>query len=138
MTSATNLSRPKLQYHPNAYDFVFEALQQAQEMYARTVTNENDQEEAHVSGQELLEGVKALALKQFGLMTLTVFKQWGVQSSKDFGKMVFEMIEHGRMRKTENDRLEDFIDIYDFEQVFDHDYVIDISQVFQRTTADQA
>lgn len=138
MTSATNLSRPKLQYHPNAYDFVFEALQQAQEIYARSVTNENEQEEAHVSGQELLEGVKAHAIKQFGLMTMTVFKQWGVQSTKDFGKMVFEMIEHGRMRKTENDRLEDFVDLYDFEQVFDFDYVIDTSEVFNRTTAEHA
>jgi uncharacterized repeat protein (TIGR04138 family) len=138
MTSATNLSQPKLQYHPNAYDFVFEALQQAQEIYARSVTNETEQEESHVSGQELLEGVRTLALKQFGLMTLTVFKQWGVHATKDFGKMVFEMIEHGRMRKTENDRLEDFVDLYDFEQAFDTDYVIDTSQVFNRSTAEQA
>jgi len=138
MTSTTNLSQPKLQYHPNAYDFVFEALQQAQEIYARPVVNENEQEEAHVSGQELLDGVRALALKQFGLMTTTVFKRWGVESTKDFGKMVFEMIEHGRMRKTDNDRLEDFVDLYDFEQVFDLNYVIDTSQVFNRSTADQA
>ncbi|MFH1302934.1 MAG: Minf_1886 family protein [Planctomycetota bacterium] len=138
MTSATNLSRPKLQYHPNAYDFVFEALQEAQEIYARTIINENEQEEAHVSGQELLEGVRALALKQFGLMTTTVFKQWGVKTTKDFGKMVFEMIEHGRMRKTENDRLEDFVDLYDFEQVFNSDYIIDTSQVFNRRTAEHA
>lgn len=138
MTSTTNLSQPKLQYHPNAYDFIFEALQQAQEIYARSVTSESEQEEAHVSGQELLEGVRELAIKQFGLMTLTVFKQWGVQGTKDFGKMVFEMIEHGRMRKTENDRLEDFVDIYDFEDAFDTSYVIDTSQVFDRNTADQA
>lgn len=138
MTSATNLSRPKLQYHPNAYDFIFEALQQAQEIYARSVTSENELEEAHVSGQELLEGVRVLASKQFGLMALTVFQQWGVHATKDFGKMVFEMIEHGRMRKTENDRLEDFVDIYDFEQAFDTSYVIDTSQAFQRSTAEQA
>lgn len=138
MTSATKLSRPKLQYHPNAYDFVFEALQEAQEIYARTIINEQEQEEAHVSGQELLDGVKALALKQFGLMTTTVFKQWGVSTTKDFGKMVFEMIEHGRMRKTENDRIEDFVDLYDFEQVFDFDYVIDTSQVFNRSTPEHA
>ncbi|WP_417379248.1 Minf_1886 family protein [Gimesia sp.] len=135
MTSTTNLSRPKLQFHPYAYDFIFEALQQAQEIYSRQVVQEGEQEEAHVSGQELLEGVRELALKQFGLMTLTVFKQWGVQSTRDFGKMVFEMIEHGRMRKTENDRLEDFVDIFNFEQVFDVEYVIDTSQVFNQTPA---
>ncbi len=138
MTSTTNLSQPKLQYHPNAYDFVFEALQQAQELYAQTVTNEKEQEEAHVSGQELLEGVKILATKQLGLMTTTVFKQWGIKSTKDFGKIVFEMIEHGRMRKTDNDRLEDFVDLYDFEQVFDLDYAIDTSEVFNRSTAEQS
>ncbi|WP_417388866.1 Minf_1886 family protein [Gimesia sp.] len=135
MTSATNLSHPKLQFHPNAYDFIFEALQQAQEIYSREVVQEGEHEEAHVSGQELLEGVRELALKQFGLMTLTVFKQWGVQSTRDFGKMVFEMIEHGRMRKTENDRLEDFVDIYDFAQVFDAAYVIDTHEVFSQTPA---
>ncbi len=138
MTSTTNLPQPKLQYHPNAYDFVFEALQKAQEIYARTADAENEQEEAHVSGQELLDGVRALALKQFGLMTTTVFKTWGVDSTKDFGKMVFEMIEHGRMRKTDNDRIEDFIDLYDFEQVFDLDYIIDTSEAFNRSTVDQA
>lgn len=138
MTSTTNLSQPKLQYHPNAYDFVFEALQQAQELYARPVTNESEQEEAHVSGQELLEGVRILALKQLGLMTTTVFKQWGITTTKDFGKIVFEMIEHGRMRKTENDRLEDFVDLYDFDQVFDLNYTIDTSQVFNRSTAEQS
>ena len=53
-------------------------------------------------------------------------------------KMVFEMIEHGRMRKTDNDRLEDFVDLYDFEQVFDLGYVIDTSQVFDRSSTDQA
>jgi len=79
--------------------------------------------------------VRVLALKQFGLMTQTVFKQWGVQSTKDFGKMVFEMIEHGRMRKTDNDRLEDFVDIYDFQQVFDANYIIDTSEVFTRNPA---
>ncbi len=138
MTSATNLSQPKLQFHPNAYDFVFEALQQSQEIYARSVSDEGELEEAHVSGQELLEGVRVLALKQMGLMTTTVFKQWGIQSTKDFGKIVFEMIEHGRMRKTENDRLEDFVDLYDFEQVFDLDYVIDTSKVFNPSPAEQA
>jgi len=135
MTSATNLSRPKLQYHPNAYDFIFEALQQAQEIYACSVDESQEQDEAHVSGQELLEGVRILAIKQFGLMTLTVFKQWGVHSTKDFGKMVFEMIEHGRMRKTEHDRLDDFVDVYDFQQAFDTNYIIDTSEVFSHSPA---
>jgi len=57
MTFATNLSQPKLQYHPNAYDFIFEALQQAQDIYTRPASDISEQEEAHVSGQELLEGV---------------------------------------------------------------------------------
>ncbi|MEQ9069739.1 MAG: hypothetical protein RLO18_23600, partial [Gimesia chilikensis] len=100
-----------------------------------SISELSEQEEAHVSGQELLEGVRVLALKQFGLMTQTVFKQWGVHSTKDFGKMVFEMIEHGRMRKTDNDRLEDFVDIYDFQQAFDANYIIDTSEVFTRNPA---
>lgn len=116
-------------YHPNAYQFVFAALRHAQENLGR---DRNDHNTGHVSGRELLEGVRELAREHFGLMTIPVFSDWGVRGTEDFGKIVFELIEAGEMRKTDNDHLEDFVDVYDFRKAFDEEYEIDTTRAFSR------
>lgn len=73
---------------------------------------------AHVSGRELLEGMRAYALDQYGPLTKTVLNSWGVKRCSDFGDIVFNLIEYNVFSKTENDRLEDFADIYSFEDAF--------------------
>jgi uncharacterized repeat protein (TIGR04138 family) len=88
-------------------------------------------EDAHVTGPELLEGIRALGVAQFGLLTATVFRHWGVTSTDDFGRIVFELIESGKMKKTDRDQLSDFIGVYDFDDVFDRDYRVDIRNAFQ-------
>lgn len=130
MSTTSNSVVPRLRYHHNAYQFVFAALRYTQEKLARTGSGPDD-EEAHITGQELLEGIRQLALKQFGLMTTTVFRSWGVHSTEDFGRIVFELVERGEMRKTERDRLSDFSEVYDFEEAFDHEYVVDTSRAFR-------
>ena len=77
-------------YHANAYQFVFAALRHAQENLGR---DRRDQSTGHVSGRELLEGVRDLARQHFGLMTISVFADWGIHATEDFGKIVFELIE---------------------------------------------
>lgn len=72
----------------------------------------------HVSGQLLLDGVRKLALKQFGPMVPAVFEYWGLQATEDFGNMVFALVEVGIFGKTENDSLADFRDIYSFHEAF--------------------
>jgi uncharacterized repeat protein (TIGR04138 family) len=72
----------------------------------------------HVSGPELLEGVRQYALKEFGPMVITVFDSWGVHLSGDIGNMVFNLIGAGIFGKTEEDSIEDFRNVYDFEEVF--------------------
>jgi len=67
-------------------------------------------------------------------MTLSVFSAWGIHGTGDFGKIVFELIESGKMRKTDDDQLDDFVDIYDFRQVFDTEYRLDMSTAFGDTT----
>lgn len=109
-------------YHREAYPFLFDALQHAQEDLGRDGRSTTT---GHVSGPELLEGVKSLALERFGLMARTVLNQWKIYSTADFGKMVFELIEAGEMRKTPDDQLEDFVDVYNFVDVFDHQYELD-------------
>src|SRR5437660_6576768 len=72
----------------------------------------------HVSGPELLEGVRHYALKEFGPMVMTVFDSWGIHSSEDIGNMVFNLIGAGVFGKTEEDSIKDFKNVYDFEDVF--------------------
>jgi uncharacterized repeat protein (TIGR04138 family) len=72
----------------------------------------------HVSGPELLEGVRQYALKEFGPMVMTVFDNWGIHSCEDIGNMVFNLIGAGIFGKTEEDSIEDFKNVYDFEEAF--------------------
>ena len=68
----------------------------------------------HVSGPELLEGVRQYALKEFGPMVVTVFDNWGIRSCEDVGHMVFNLIGAGIFGKTDQDSIEDFKAVYDF------------------------
>lgn len=72
----------------------------------------------HVSAGELLEGLRVFALEQFGPMTKTVLNAWGIQRCRDFGDIVFNLIEYKVFSKTDNDRHEDFDGLYDFEAAF--------------------
>ncbi len=72
----------------------------------------------HVTGAELLDGLRAFALDQYGPLTKTVLNAWGIKRCGDFGEMVFNLIEYNVFSKTENDRKEDFIELYSFEEAF--------------------
>ena len=97
----------------------------------RIGSGESDDDSAHISGPELLDGVRILGLKQFGMMAPVVFRSWGVTSTDDFGRIVFELIERGDMRKTERDQLADFCGVYDFEDAFQRNYQLDVSKAFK-------
>ena len=72
----------------------------------------------HVTGPELLGGVRQYALKEFGPLVMTVFDNWGIHSCEDIGNMVFNLIGAGIFGKTEEDSIEDFKNVYDFEEAF--------------------
>ena len=72
----------------------------------------------HVSGQELLAGIRAYALDQYGPMTLTVLSEWGVRGCEDFGELVFNMVENNLLAKTKDDSRDDFKNGYTFEEAF--------------------
>lgn len=120
----------RLRFHPNAYRFLFAALRRTQQSLNRTAS-ETAENGAHISAHELLEGVRAFALEQFGLMVVPVFHCWGIHSTDDFGRMVFELIDRGEMSKTDSDQRSDFNDVYDFAEAFDRQYRIDVSQAFE-------
>jgi uncharacterized repeat protein (TIGR04138 family) len=72
----------------------------------------------HVSGQELLDGIREFALIEFGPMTKTVLNGWGIQRTEDVGEIVFNMVETGLLGKTDKDSRADFSNGYDFDEAF--------------------
>ena len=109
-------------YHRDAYRFVREALDHTQKLAAKSpregARHETDDEERHVSGHELLEGIRVHALNQFGPMSLAVLQEWGLRRCEDFGEIVFNMIEIKSLKKTEKDTRDDFKPGYDFDEAF--------------------
>jgi uncharacterized repeat protein (TIGR04138 family) len=101
-------------YSRDAYFFVKDALDHTQKL----VLKSGQGKLRHVTGQELLGGIRDYALGQFGPMTMTVFEEWGVRSCGDFGEIVFNMVENSLLAKTEHDSREDFKDGYDFADAF--------------------
>ena len=100
-----------------AYDFVRLGLDQTvKELRKKDAAR--TEKSRHVSGAELLEGLRAYALEQFGPLAKTVLNAWGVRRCRDFGDIVFTLIEYSVFSKTDNDRREDFADIFDFDEAF--------------------
>lgn len=110
-------------YHRDAYYFVRDALDVAQKKFAKAGGRASKDKPAHVSGQQLLEGIRAHALEQFGPLTLMVLEEWGVRRCEDFGEIVFNMVESSLLGKTENDSRDDFKGGYDFQEAFRKPYL---------------
>ncbi len=116
-------------YHPLAYKFVFSALRFTQEQLGRDRATEAT---GHISGRELLDGIRRMGLQHFGMLSIPVFNTWGIHSTDDFGHIVFQLIDAGEMRKNSDDQLTDFCGVYDFSKVFNDDYTLDTSEVFSK------
>jgi len=98
----------------DAYHFIRESLDFTQKL----ISKENRGAIRHVSGQELLDGLRQFALQQYGQMAVTVLEEWGVHNCRDFGDIVFNMVENSLLAKTEKDSREDFQQGYDFTDAF--------------------
>ena len=101
-------------YARDAYAFVRESLDFTQQ----NIKKENKGTLRHITGQELLDGIRQFALNQFGPMVVTVLEEWGVHNSRDFGEIVFNMVEIDLLAKTEDDNRDDFSHGYDFTDAF--------------------
>ena len=102
--------------HPfdlEAYRFVMDALH---------FTVSTLEKQRHITGCELLEGIRQYALREYGPYARTVLNYWGVNQTENFGQMVFDLVEAGILRKQPGDKIEDFKKIYDFKKVFDQYY----------------
>jgi uncharacterized repeat protein (TIGR04138 family) len=96
-------------YKLEAYNFIMAALND---------TVSRLEKPRHVSGRELCEGIRRFALDQYGPLTRMVFEYWGLARTRDFGEIVFSLIEAGLMTRTEEDSVSDFDEIYDFRSAF--------------------
>ena len=104
---------PRFAYE--AYEFVCEAVTYTQDRLGR-LAPEDESDDHHVSGAELLRGVCDLAVREFGMMAPVVFKQWGVRTTDDVGEIVFKLIEGKRLSKSDRDDPDDFHDLFDLNQ----------------------
>lgn len=100
-------------YSIEAYAFVRDGLE---------FTVRRLEEPRHISGQELLDGIREFARKEFGPMTKTVLNRWGLHRTEDVGEVVFNLVETGLLGKTEEDHRSDFVDGYDFVEAFVRPY----------------
>jgi uncharacterized repeat protein (TIGR04138 family) len=100
-------------YAPDAYLFLNEGL-------VRTLKQIQDRETKprQISGAELADGLRLYALDQFGPMAMSVLGHWGIHSTRDFGEIVFVLLAAGLLGKTDDDKIEDFDNLYDFDHAF--------------------
>src|SRR5215471_4404840 len=104
-------------YAYEAYEFIFAALEHTLQMIEKQDAEKGESKPRHVTGAELMQGVRELALQEFGLMARTVFRQWGVNRTGDFGVIVFNLVEAELMSKTPEDSLADFENRFDLDEV---------------------
>ena len=109
----TEIAKHDGRYAKEAYFFVSESLSFTQETLKR---------KGHVTGRELLEGMKQYALREFGYMARVVLESWGVIRTEDVGEIVFNMVHHSLLGKTETDTREDFAEGYDFRKIFEEGF----------------
>ena len=110
-------------YPPDAFAFLHSGLQAAAELKHRA---NRGRRARHVSGQELCQALRLLALTRWGPLARDVLRSWNIRNTRDFGEMVYFMINLMIMGKQDSDDISDFDDVYDFDQAFSQ-YEIDVA-----------
>ncbi len=108
------LARNK-RYPLDAYSFLMAALSYTVSKLAKP---------RHLTGRELLEGIRDFSLEQYGPLARTVLHHWSIERTLDFGHIVFALVDAGILRKQPEDKLEDFDNVFDFKEAFDKGYKI--------------
>ena len=113
MEAVEQISATDRRYHKDAYFFLRDALDHTVRLRKRALG-----ESGHVTGQQLSEGARQVAIKHYGPMVPTVFEYWGISKTDDFGEMVWNLCELGVFGRTESDKKKDFHAVYDFHDAF--------------------
>lgn len=111
---AAQLQQEDSRYAADAYAFVGEALEFTTKKMNKPAAGVG----RHVTGGELLEGIRLFALQEYGPMAKTILNTWGIRECRDFGHIVFNMVNRKILRKTDEDSLDDFNHGFDFDAAF--------------------
>ncbi len=112
-TTTQKLERARTFPKP-AYDFVRAGLAHTcQRIHGDRPERTEEELSHHVSGAELCDGLRELAIDRYGLLARTVLRRWGLRKTEDFGLIVYALIEHGELRSSPEDSLEDFCDVFE-------------------------
>jgi uncharacterized repeat protein (TIGR04138 family) len=109
-------------YPPDAFEFVRRGLQHTVD---KLHAEKGPDECHHVSGQQLSEGLREFALKQWGMLARTVLRRWNINRTDDFGQIVFALVANGYLSTTEQDSIDDFKNVFDFRTAFEEGYRIE-------------
>ena len=107
-----DLKRKNPKYKEQAYLFVLSALHRRLSALPPR----------HVSGREVANTIREMALERFGPLARTILEHWGIHSTSDMGEIVFALVECGVLIKEPTDMREDFESLFTFEEAFKNDY----------------
>lgn len=100
-------------FRPAAYRFVmYEGIEYTTRDYLKLT----EATRRHLTGAELCEGLRLLALKQFGFMALDVWRSWGITSTRDWGTVVFNLCDNNLLSRNDEDCIEHFDNVFDLEK----------------------
>ena len=103
----SDILKKDARFDPRAYDFVLQVISEASESA-----------KGHVTGAELLDWFRDLALDAYGPLAYAVLSDWGVHTCEDVGDIVFSLYNSKRIGKTDSDAPADFIGGFDFREEF--------------------
>ena len=121
--------RKDSRYDINAYRFVREGLDYTLKSLKRSSAASGQR---HVTGPELLDGIRQYTLREFGPMSKLVLNEWGISQCQDFGQIVFNLVQHGVLGKSDTDKLEDFSETFTFDEAFVKPYLPQPETVLSR------
>ncbi|MCE9594907.1 MAG: hypothetical protein K8S98_12025 [Planctomycetes bacterium] len=107
-------------YSPEALRFLLESLDHALRLAGK---EHAEGPSRHVTGREVLAGMRAYASEIFGPLAAQVWRSWGVRETMDWGRIVFLMVDAGLLKRQETDTIDDFAHGFDFDDAFVARYV---------------
>ncbi|MDR0869610.1 MAG: hypothetical protein LBN39_02340 [Planctomycetaceae bacterium] len=111
-------------YKKEAYIFVYETLGYAQDVMKLGKNGLDGEPGNQVSGQDLCRAARDYAVQQYGLLAKSVLNSMGIRKTNDIGAIVYNLIEARLMNKTDRDSIDDFSDVFDFDEAFNEEYKI--------------
>ena len=119
-------------YAAEAFEFIFESLESAVRLAGR---EHSEGKKRHITGQELVDGLRHEARRLFGPLGAHVWRSWGVHRTLDWGHIVFLLVREGLLNRREEDSIEDFRNDFDFDEFFVDGYDFELPAELGPTSA---